>query len=109
MLVMLFGIVTLVRLTQPCNIQAPRLVTLVGIVMLVRHQQYSKPPFPMLIMVLGIVTLVMGDENWLPEHPGSNALSPTLVTGRPLIVLGMVTSPPGPLYPVMVMVPLLEV
>ena len=30
-----------------------------------------------------------------------------LVTGRPLIVLGMVTAPPGPVYPVMVIVPLL--
>ncbi len=32
-----------------------------------------------------------------------------LVTGRPVIVLGMVTTPPEQLYPVMVMVPLLVV
>jgi hypothetical protein len=32
-----------------------------------------------------------------------------LVTGRPLIVLGMVTAPPGPVYPVMVIVRLLVV
>jgi len=38
-----------------------------------------------------------------------NAQSPMLVTGRPLIVLGTVTSPPKQLYPVMVIVPLLVV
>jgi Sec-independent protein secretion pathway component TatC len=32
-----------------------------------------------------------------------------LVTGSPLIVLGMVTAPPEPVYPVMVIVPLLVV
>src|ERR1039458_1391038 len=32
-----------------------------------------------------------------------------LVTGRPLIVLGMVTAPPGPVYPVMVIAPLFVV
>ena len=32
-----------------------------------------------------------------------------LVTGRPLIVLGMVTAPPEPVYPVMVIAPLLVV
>ena len=36
-----------------------------------------------------------------------NAEFPMLVTGRPLVVLGMVTSPPGPVYPVMVIAPLL--
>ena len=35
--------------------------------------------------------------------------SPMLVTGRPLIVSGMVTAPPEPVYPVMVIVPLLVV
>jgi len=34
-----------------------------------------------------------------------NASSPMLVTGRPLITLGIVTAPPGPVYPVMVTAP----
>ena len=54
----------------------------------------------MLVTLLAIVTLVRLVQS-------SNASSPMLVTGRPLIVLGMVTAPPGPLYPVMVIVPLL--
>src|SRR5437867_3619483 len=32
-----------------------------------------------------------------------------ILTGRPLIVLGMVTAPPEPVYPVMVIAPLLVV
>src|ERR1035441_8512248 len=32
-----------------------------------------------------------------------------LVTARPLIVLGIITAPPGPVYPVMVIAPLLVV
>jgi hypothetical protein len=32
-----------------------------------------------------------------------------LVTGKPLMVSGMVTAPPGPVYPVMVSVPLVIV
>ena len=35
--------------------------------------------------------------------------SPMLVTGKPLRVLGMVTAPPAPVYPVMVTVPLVIV
>src|SRR3954469_14724656 len=31
------------------------------------------------------------------------------VTGNPVIILGIVTAPPGPVYPVMVIVPLLVV
>src|SRR5439155_19056489 len=30
-----------------------------------------------------------------------------LVTGKPLVVLGIITAPPGPVYPVIVMLPLL--
>ena len=55
------------------------LVTLLGIMMLVRKSQYA------------------------------NALYLMLVTGRPLIMPGMVTARPGPVYPVMVIAPLLEV
>ena len=49
--------------------------------------------------VLGIVTLV----RLLQKQKASN---PMLMTGRPLIVSGMVTAPPGPVYLVMVIVPL---
>ncbi len=56
----------------------------------------------MRFMLSGIVTLIM------LEH-SQNAASPMSVTGRPLIVSGMVTAPPGPVYRVIVMVPLLVV
>jgi len=55
----------------------------------------------MLATLSGIVTLVRLHE--------ANALSPMLVTCKPLIVSGMMTSPPGPVYPVMVIVPLVVV
>jgi hypothetical protein len=48
--------------------------------------------------LLGIVTLVR-----LVQY--RNALSQMSVTGTPLIVLGIVTAPPGPVYPVMAIVP----
>src|ERR1035441_8551989 len=56
----------------------------------------------MLVTLLGIMMLVR------LRHE-KNAQSPMLVTGRPLVVLGMVTSPPEPVYPAMVIVPLLVV
>jgi hypothetical protein len=43
-----------------------------------------------------------------PVHH-SNAEPPMLATGRPLIVLGMITAPPEPVYPVIVIAPLLVV
>ena len=54
----------------------------------------------MILTVLGIMTPVM-----LESPQFSNALSPMPLTGSPLIVLGIVTAPPGPVYPVMVIVP----
>ena len=54
----------------------------------------------MLTTLSGTVTLLMRELD-------SKAEMPMLVTVKPSIVLGMVTSPPGPVYPVMVMVPLL--
>jgi len=57
---------------------------------------------PMPVTLLRMVTLVRLEQE-------RNAPSPTLATGRSLILSGMVTSPPGPVYPVMVMVPLLVV
>ena len=56
----------------------------------------------MRVTLLGIVTLVRLVQNW-------NAHDPMLVTGRPLMVSGMVTAPPRPVYPMMVNVPLLVV
>ena len=56
----------------------------------------------MLVTLLGIVTLVRLVQK-------QNVIAPMLVTGRPLIVLGMATSPPEPVYPVMVIVPSLVV
>jgi hypothetical protein len=53
-------------------------------------------------MPMGIVTLVRLVQL-------ANAPSPMLVTGGPQIAFGMVTSPPGPVYPVMVIVPLVFV
>ena len=38
-----------------------------------------------------------------------NALLAMLTTGRPAMVLGIVTEPPEPVYPVMVIAPLLMV
>src|ERR1039458_9132864 len=56
----------------------------------------------MLVTLLGIVKLVRLVHS-------ENALVPMLVTGRPLIVSGMLTAPPEPRYAVMVTVPLLVV
>src|ERR1017187_6884950 len=56
----------------------------------------------MLVTLLGIVTLVRLVQL-------KNASPPMLVTGKPLVVSGMVTAPPGPVYPVMVIAPLLVV
>jgi hypothetical protein len=53
----------------------------------------------MFVTLLGIVTLVK-----LLLY--ANALAAMPVTGNPSIVLGMATAPPGPVYPVMVIVPL---
>ena len=76
MVVTLPGIVTLVRLVQSLNAYAPMLVTLAGIVTLVRlaAAKTGSWPFPM------------------------------MVTNRPLMLVGMVTAPPGPVYAMMVMV-----
>src|SRR6185436_9202339 len=88
------------RLVQRWNAAFPMLVTLLPIVTLVRLAQDSNAHSPMLVTLLGIVTLVrLGLLK--------NARNPMLVTDRPLIVSGMATAPPGPVYPVMMIVPLL--
>ena len=60
----------------------------------------------MLVTLVPIVTLVrlVQLENGEPPR-----LVPMLVTGKPLVESGMVTSPPGPVYRVMVIAPLLVV
>ena len=75
-------------------------VTLPGIMTLVRLEQPSNAPSPMLVTLLGIVTVVTLIHK-------SGAPSPILVTGSLLMVSGMMTAPPRPVYPVMVIVPLL--
>ena len=49
----------------------------------------------MMRTLLGIVTLV----RWILSL---NAMSPMAKTASPLIVLGIFTAPPAPIYPVMV-------
>jgi hypothetical protein len=76
------------------------LATLSGIVKLVRLVHDQNTFCSMLATVLGIVTLVT-----FVKSP--NAKYPMRVTGKPLIVAGITTSPPAPLYRVMVIVLLL--
>ena len=56
MLVMEFGIVTLVRSVQPEKARSPMLVTELGIVTLVRLMQVSKASSPMPVTPSGITT-----------------------------------------------------
>src|ERR1039458_954896 len=69
----------------------------------------------MLVTLSGIVTLVRpapthiikGGIKLVNIVRVANARGEIPVTGRPLIVLGMVTGPTGPVYPMMMIVPLL--
>jgi hypothetical protein len=61
----------------------------------------------MLVTLLGITTLIR--LVFGPFHVPANARCPMLTTGSPLIVLGMVTAPPGPVYLVIVIVPFVAV
>ena len=101
MLVKLLGSVTLVRLIQLPNAAAPMLVTLSGII------TFDKPVPPK--AALPILLTLFGIMIWVRLMQPLNAESPMLVTGRPLIVSGIVTVPPIPAYSVMVMTPLLIV
>jgi hypothetical protein len=56
----------------------------------------------MLVILFGMVTLVRAAQE-------RNASFPMVTTVRPLVVLGMITAPPEPVYDVMVIVPLLVV
>ena len=64
------------------------LVTLSPIVTLVKLVQLPNAAYPMLVMVKGMITLVRLEER--------KALVPMQVTGRQLIVAGMVSAPAGP-------------
>jgi hypothetical protein len=100
MFVTLAGILTLVRLVQVSNAEFPILVTFVPRATLVRLRQRENAELSMLVTVSGIVTLTTLKLPW-------NAINPTLVTGMPSIEAGIVTVPPGPVYLVMVIEPLL--
>src|SRR5258706_1761797 len=102
MLVTLLPIVTLVSLWQVPNEELPILVTLSGMVTVARFQHEANAESPILVTPFGIVT---------PVRPSRklNAESPMRVTGRPSIVSGMATAPPGPVYAVIVIVSLLVV
>ena len=101
--VMLLGRVTLVRPVQSRNALSPMEVTLLGIVTLVRPVHRENAWSPMEVILLGRVTLVRLVQL-------ANALVPMEVTGRLLIVVGMINTPRAlGLLPVIVMaVPLLE-
>ena len=79
---------TLVRLVQPLN--APR------------QPAWYRGPSNRLVTPSGTVTLV--SVLFQAKEP-----SAIVVTSIPLMELGIVTSPPGPLYPVIVSAPLLFV
>src|ERR1022692_999769 len=96
MLTTLLGIVTLVRRGQSENAPCPMVVTLLGMVRLVKRV-FSNAQSPMVVRLVGRVTLDRLVTFW-------NAAVPMLVTGKPSIVLGMVTAPPEPVYPVIVIV-----
>src|SRR5947208_1487939 len=98
MLVVLFGIVRLVSLRQLAKALIPMLVTLLGMLTLVRPVQLKNERSPIFVILLGMATLVIAAFV-------KNAWPPILVTGRPLMVSGMVTAPPEPLYPVIVIAP----
>src|SRR5260221_11401227 len=70
------------------------------IVTFVRPVHWVKALYAMTEMLPGIVRLVIFVEL-------KNALVLISVTGKPLVAAGMTTSPPGPVYPGMVMAPLL--
>jgi len=73
------------------------LVMLPGIVTPTRLNAW----FGIMVTLVPIVTLL--------NFEVSNAESSMLVTGKPLVMAGMVTSPPESVYPVMVIAPLLVV
>lgn len=78
------------------------LVTLLGMTTLPRPEHAWKAPAPRVVILFGIEMAVSVDLF-------AKAKLPILVTGRPLVVAGMVTAPPLPVYPVIVIAPELVV
>src|SRR5260370_25393176 len=118
--VTLSGIATWVRLEHHWNVphedvSAPRFMVVMPLpmVMVARLGLPAKAPCPRLVTLSGMVTQVMLLRPvrllWSLRFRKDNAPSPMLVTGKPSMVPGMTTFPPGPLYPVMVIVPLVLV
>ena len=66
---------------------------------MVKFVQPLNAPAPILVTLSGIVTLVRVVLFW-------NAAAATPVIARLLMVAGMTTAPPGPVYPVMISPPL---
>ena len=91
-----------VRLVQPENAELPILLTLLGIVMLVRLVQPQNAELPILLTLIGIVTP-------LRLARPLNTLLSIPVTGKPLISPGMFNTELEPVYPVMVVCPLVVV
>src|ERR1039458_9778147 len=90
-----------VRLEQRPNAYDPMPVTFAPIAAPVRLVQASNANCAMLVTLSGMVTLVR------PEV--SNAFGPMLVTGKPLVELGITTTRLVAIYAVMVMAPLFVV
>src|SRR5690348_16593211 len=93
------GMVTPDRLVQLKNAWSPMVFSPLPIVTLASREQSVNALTPMLVTLLGMITFVTP-----PEKP--KACVPMLVTGKPPTAEGIVTVPPGPVYPVIVIVPL---
>ncbi len=96
MLVTLLEMITLVSPVQFENTPLP--ATPLGIVMLFKPAQPANAASPTFVTVFGML---------MPDIATTfkKALLPIVPTATPLIVLGIVTAPPGPVYPVIVICP----
>jgi hypothetical protein len=87
--VTLAGIDSLGRLEQLANAESDMVVRFFPSVMFVRTRQSANALSPIVVTVSGTVKLVNGIR---AKAPG-----PILVTGKPFIEAGIVTTPPSPL------------
>ena len=115
-------IVTLVRLVQSSNAQSPILVTPSGIVMLASPAQKSNAWIPMFVTLSGIVMLVqaiavrerpitdtgdaVGNRDADQAALAAERTAPDADDRQAVIVSGMTTAAPRPVYPVIVIAPL---
>ena len=122
MLTTLDGIEIFVRLTQARNVESSILVNAGGKTIALKLPQFAKAESPRLVSVLGSTMFVRPQPVKAPCRielmPSAivmlvtlvlvkKALVPMATTGKPLVLLGIATSPPVPLYEVSVSVPLL--